>query len=53
VLANSRSFAVMERLGMRRDGEFDHPGVPDTHPQLKRHALYRLGKADWRARGRR
>jgi RimJ/RimL family protein N-acetyltransferase len=50
VLANSRSFAVMERLGMRRDGEFDHPGVPDTHPHLKRHALYRLEKVDWQAR---
>lgn len=41
---NLRSTAVMERLGMRRDpsGDFDHPNVPDTHPHLKRHALYRL-----------
>lgn len=47
---NMRSTAVMERLGMRRDAaaDFDHPGVPDTHPQLKRHVLYRLSREDWR-----
>lgn len=47
-VANRRSRAVMERLGMRHDGErFDHPGVPDGHP-LRRHVLYRLqsGKHD-------
>lgn len=49
VANNSRSTAVMERLGMRRDaaGDFDHPRVPDTHPHLKRHVLYRLTRADW------
>lgn len=49
---NSRSTAVMERLGMRRDaaGDFDHPKVPDTHPHLKRHVLYRLARADWERR---
>jgi hypothetical protein len=31
----------MERLGMRRDGEFDHPRMPEGHP-LRRHVLYRL-----------
>ena len=48
---NRRSTAVMERLGMRarsRD-DFDHPHVPDTHPHLKRHVLYRLTREDWRA----
>jgi RimJ/RimL family protein N-acetyltransferase len=47
---NTRSTAVMERLGMRRDiaADFDHPGVPDTHPELKRHVLYRLSGDDWR-----
>ncbi len=47
---NVRSIAVMERLGMTRDttDDFDHPGVPDTHPQLKRHVLYRIGRDDWR-----
>lgn len=49
---NFRSTAVMERLGMRRDpsGDFDHPNVPDTHPHLKRHALYRLTRGEWKAR---
>ena len=47
---NRRSTAVMERLGMRADpaGDFDHPNVPDTHPELKRHVVYRLTGADWR-----
>ena len=49
---NVRSTAVMERLGMRYERDFDHPKVPDTHPQLKRHRLYRLQKTDWNA-GRR
>src|SRR5947208_11605474 len=42
-VANRRSQAVMERLGMRRDPaeDFDHPGLPDGHP-LRRHVLYRL-----------
>jgi len=39
VPANVRSIAVMERLGMRPDGEFDHPRVSG---ELKRHVLYRL-----------
>jgi RimJ/RimL family protein N-acetyltransferase len=49
---NRRSIAVMERLGMRADpvGDFDHPTVPDTHPQLKRHRLYRLSREAWRNR---
>ena len=37
---NERSWRVMERLGMRRESEFDHPRVPDSSP-LKRHYLYR------------
>lgn len=50
VPANHRSTAVMDRLGMRRDeaGDFDHPRVPDTHPHLRRHVLYRLPAAAWR-----
>jgi len=51
---NRRSTAVMERIGMRRDpgSDFDHPGVPDTHPTLKRHVLYRLSEKDWRESSR-
>ncbi len=37
---NEPSWRVMERLGMRRDGEFDHPRVPADSP-LRRHVLYR------------
>jgi len=47
---NRRSVAVMERIGMTRDpaSDFDHPHVPDTHPDLKRHVVYRMTAADWR-----
>jgi RimJ/RimL family protein N-acetyltransferase len=40
---NTRSQAVMERIGMTRDaaGDFDHPGVPADSP-LRRHVLYRI-----------
>lgn len=48
---NVRSTAVMERIGMHRvaGGDFDHPSVPDTHPHLKPHVLYRLTAAEWRS----
>lgn len=48
---NVRSTVVMERIGMHRveGGDFDHPNVPDTHPHLKRHVLYRLTAAEWRS----
>lgn len=39
-LINERSWRVMERLGMRREGEFDHPRVPEGH-RLRRHYVYR------------
>ncbi len=39
-LTNTRSQQVMERIGMRREKEFDHPRIPDGH-RLKRHVLYR------------
>ncbi|MBF2715644.1 GNAT family N-acetyltransferase [Agrobacterium vitis] len=49
VATNHRSTAVMQRLGMIRDlnGDFDHPRVPDTHPHLKPHVLYRITKQLW------
>lgn len=42
-LVNTRSIAVMERLGMRRDGEFDHPAIAEGH-RLRRHVLYRIAR---------
>ena len=39
-LTNVRSQRVMQRLGMRRELEFDHPLVPAGHP-LRPHVLYR------------
>ena len=44
VTGNRRSIAVMQRIGMspRADLDFDHPGVPDTHPHLKRHVFYEM-----------
>ena len=48
-VANTRSRAVMERLGMTRDPaeDFDHPNLPVDSP-VRRHVLYRLRAADWR-----
>jgi RimJ/RimL family protein N-acetyltransferase len=46
---NRPSRRVMERIGMRREPQydFDHPDVkPGSH--LARHAFYRLTSADWR-----
>jgi ribosomal-protein-alanine N-acetyltransferase len=42
---NTRSRAVMERLGMKHDpdGDFDHPGIPEGSP-VRPHVLYRLGR---------
>ena len=44
-LANTRSWGLMERLGMARDhsADFDHPAVADDSP-LKRHILYRIAR---------
>ncbi|WP_431282471.1 GNAT family N-acetyltransferase [Humitalea sp. 24SJ18S-53] len=49
VPANTRSVALMRRLGMVADGGFDHPRLPPDHP-LRPHLLYRLSRADWVAR---
>ncbi|MFA6154877.1 GNAT family N-acetyltransferase [Mesorhizobium sp.] len=52
VAENHRSTAVMKRLGMTADpsADFDHPAIPDSHPALKRHVLYRLSRRDWQTR---
>jgi ribosomal-protein-alanine N-acetyltransferase len=46
-VANQRSRALMERLGMRRDPaqDFDHPDLPAGHP-LRPHVLYRARRPD-------
>ncbi len=45
---NRRSLAVMDRLGMTRLGEFDHPALPDGHA-LRRHVHMVLERTDWQA----
>jgi len=47
-VANRRSMAVMERLGMRRDpaDDFLHPNLSEGHP-LRPHVLYRLTRDAW------
>ena len=47
-LSNSRSMAVMQRIGMSHDraDDFDHPRLPGH--RLQRHVLYRLRRTDWR-----
>ena len=45
VVANARSRAVMERIGMTHDAadDVDHPALAEGHP-LRRHVLYRIAK---------
>lgn len=49
---NTRSIAVMERIGMSRDmeGDFDHPRVAE--PDLRRHVLYYLPRRAWANAGK-
>ncbi len=42
-LHNKASERVMQKIGMKKIGEFDHPLVEDHHP-LKAHCLYRISK---------
>ena len=44
-LGNTASIRVMERAGMTRSMEFDHPGHSEGSP-LRRHVLYRLSRQD-------
>ncbi len=46
VPANEPSWRLMEKLGMRADGDFGHPRLAPEHP-LHRHVLYRIARADW------
>lgn len=42
---NIRSLKVMEKIGMKYEGIFDHPNVPEGDP-LRRHLLYRISVGD-------
>lgn len=44
---NTRSQAVMERLGFSRDAaaDFDHPALAAGHP-LRRHIVYRMARSE-------
>jgi RimJ/RimL family protein N-acetyltransferase len=48
---NFRSHKVMERLGMRKDYEFEHPGLDLESPHRK-HILYRISKHYWKNKER-
>jgi RimJ/RimL family protein N-acetyltransferase len=45
VVANAPSRAVMERIGMRHDGEFDHPRAK-SGDHWRRHVVYRMSPGD-------
>jgi RimJ/RimL family protein N-acetyltransferase len=47
VPGNAASWKLMEKLGMRHEGEFDHPRLPEGH-HYRRHLLYRLPEASRR-----
>lgn len=49
--SNSRSRAVMERLGMVNSGQnFKHPDIPKNHP-LSLHVLYKITNTEWQENG--
>jgi RimJ/RimL family protein N-acetyltransferase len=50
VPANEPSWGLMLRLGMRPDGAFEHPRLPEGH-SLRPHLLYRLRRDEWRSAG--
>jgi ribosomal-protein-alanine N-acetyltransferase len=43
---NEPSWRLMEKLGMRPDGRFDHPRLGADHP-MREHLLYRIARSDW------
>lgn len=48
VPANAASWRLMQRLGMRRLGTFQHPKPPPGHP-LKLHLAHGISAGAWRA----
>lgn len=49
VQTNAKSFAVMERIGMRLDKNlsFDHPNIPADRDDLRRHDTYVITRDEW------
>jgi RimJ/RimL family protein N-acetyltransferase len=45
VPANTPSWGLMIRLGMRKIGDFDHPSLPEGH-ELRRQVVYEITAAD-------
>lgn len=43
--SNIRSVKVMEKIGMKYSGKFDHPKVPEGDP-LRPHLLYRISNGE-------
>ncbi len=43
---NKRSERVMQNIGMRKTGEFNHPKLAPGH-FLEKHVLYQLSKEEW------
>jgi RimJ/RimL family protein N-acetyltransferase len=43
-LLNAPSMNVMQKIGMREVGQFEHPNLPDGH-RLKTHVLYKIDRA--------
>ncbi|MBK1885599.1 GNAT family N-acetyltransferase [Marinobacter sp. DY40_1A1] len=48
-VGNQRSRRVMERIGMKYSGEFEHPSLPKGS-LLRSHVLYRLRREQWDAK---
>ncbi|MFT8243150.1 GNAT family N-acetyltransferase [Roseomonas sp. BN140053] len=48
VPANTASWGLMRRLGMREIGGFDHPRLPEGDA-LRRHVAYAITAVEWRA----
>lgn len=52
VADNTRSIAVMQRIGMAAGPGFDMPGIEDARAELRPHVLYTLDRATWQEKGR-
>ena len=50
VTGNAPSWGLMQRLGMRKIGEFDNAEFPEWHP-LRRNVVYEIRSSSWRPFG--